>query len=420
MRTHCKLALVCVMMWCGLASSSGQTRMRAESGIINLTAWDYENDFVALEGYWKFYSKTLIRSVAEIDTFSTRGTDYLFPALWNDVRADGSGKGFGTYSLKIILPKGVDSLSLEIPQLYNAYKLSVDDKVIASVGTVGTTDQETKPHWVHRTATFATEGKDTVHLLLQISNFHHAKGGIKGHIYLGTPEKVKRHFIWEKTTNVLEAIVLCVLGVGFLVFYVRNKQLVNLMFALLCITWAVRAVFSNLYLIAGWFPEISWGLMVRIEYLTLYFAMIWAALFLYQLFRNIGSNLVLTYILVFLNLLFALFTIVASTAVFTKSVSLYLLVAAVTIVYAAVMVIRALFTDAAGAWFLMASILTGGIMFGYDIITYQTTSTYNFIFLNIGYIVMFILVAIGLLFHLNILKQKDNSNMLRYEDMFGK
>jgi hypothetical protein len=127
---------------------------------------------------------------------------------------------------------------------------------------------------------------------------------------------------------------------------------------------------------------------------------------------------VFTYILVILNLLFAVFTLFASPAVFTKSVSLYLMVAAVTIGYGAVMVIRALFFEHAGAWFLMASILIGVAIFGYDVITYQTTTSYNFIFLSIGYMIMFVLVALALLFHLDILKTRTNNNILTYDEMF--
>jgi hypothetical protein len=68
----------------------------------------------------------------------------------------------------------------------------------------------------------------------------------------------------------------------------------------------------------------------------------------------------------------------------------------------------------------MASILTGVIMFGYDIVAYQATLSYNFIFLNIGYVVMFVLTSIALLFHLDILKSRYDDHVLKYDDMFRK
>jgi hypothetical protein len=415
---HCKLALTCALT-CALFSSFAQTRMKAESGFIDAREWDYSNERIALAGYWKFYSKALVASAAEEESEDiNNGDDYLFPAVWNDVRTDGSGKGFGTYSLRIVLPEKVDALSLEIPQLYSSYTLYVDGEIVAQAGKVGATAEETTPYWVHQTATFSTVGKDTIHLLLQVANFHHAKGGISDHIYMATPELISAHYNSEKFTSTAEAILLCALGIGFLILYIKNPKPVTLSFALFCLTWSVRSVFSNIYLIVNWFPDIPWGLLVRTEYFTLYFGMIWSSLFLYFLFKNIGSNQVLTYILVFLNVMFGVFTLFASPAVFTKSVSLYLMVAAVTVIYGGAMVIRALFVEHAGAGFLMASILIGAILFGYDIITYQTTVSYNFIFLSIGYMVMFVLVALGLLFHLNIFKGKKNSNMLTYEDMF--
>ena len=417
MTIHCKVMLVCAMV-CVSISGYGQGRMKAESGVIDLRAWNFNDDRIALEGYWKFYSKTLVPTSAVADSLDIEGGgEQLVPALWNDLRPDGSGKGYGTYSLKIVLPEKIQSLAIEIPQLYNAYTLIADDSIIAEAGKVASTEKESSPYWAHRTATFSTHGKDTVHLLLQIANFHHAKGGIGDHLYLATPEKTEQHFSAERITNTIEVALLCLLGLAFLVLYSREPKAVTLTFALMCLTWALRSVFSNIYLATIWFPDLPWKLLVRVEYITLYFGMIWSNLFLYYLFKNIGSNQMLTYILVFLNILFTLFTLFASPAVFTKSVSLYLMVAALTIVYGAIMVVRALFIEYAGAWFLMASILVGVIMFGYDIITYQTTVSYNFIFLSIGYMVMFILVACGLLYHLNVIKGK-NSNMLTYEDMF--
>lgn len=417
MSIHCKMILVCAWV-CISISGYGQARMKAESGVIDLRSWNFNDDRIALEGYWKFFSRVLVSTSAQADSLDVdNGTDHPVPALWNDLREDGSGKGFGTYYLKIVLPENTQTLALEIPQLYNAYTLIADDSVIAEVGKVAATEKESVPFWMHRTATFNTHGKDTVRLLLQLANFHHAKGGMGDRIYLGTRTLTEAHISIERTTNTIEVALLFLLGLAFVGVYIYEPKAVTITFALMCLTWAVRSVYSNLYLATIWFPDLPWKLLVRVEYLTLYFGMIWSNLFLYYLFKNIGSNQMLTYILVFLNILFTVFTLIASPAVFTKSISLYLMVAGFTIVYGAIMVVRALFIEYAGAWFLMASLLVGAIMFGYDIITYQTTVSDNFLFLSVGYMIMFVLIACGLLYHLKLIKRKDD-NILTYEDMF--
>ena len=60
-----------------------------------------------------------------------------------------------------------------------------------------------------------------------------------------------------------------------MIFFIqRNNKLVVLYFALLCITWSIRSVFSNLYPVMLVLPDFSWEWLVKIEYLTLYFTVI--------------------------------------------------------------------------------------------------------------------------------------------------
>jgi hypothetical protein len=413
MKFHFKLVVVC----CLSIVSFGQAQNRAlvKSGVLDARQWNFDKERLPLSGYWTFYSKTLL---TETPANNDAGVEYLVPSLWNDNRTDGSGKGFGSYSLRILLPDSITQLSMEIPQLYSAYKLCINGKIVTEVGKVGTTKESSAPHWVYNVVNFSSDGEDTLDIVLQVSNYHHFKGGIKEQIHLGTVKKSTSHFTWIRISNIIESALLFLTGLTFVILFFLKDKKVSLYFGLFCITWAIRSVFSNLYLAVGWFPSLPWALVVRTEYIALYFGMIWSAVFLYYLFKNNGSNKMMTYILVTLNVMFVIFTLFASPAIFSKWISLYLAVAAMTVIYGAVMTIRALFFEHAGAWFLMASILTGVIMFGYDIIAYQTTLTYNYIFLNIGYIIMFLLIALGLLFNMNILKSKPSGNMLTYEEMF--
>jgi hypothetical protein len=106
---------------------------------------------------------------------------------------------------------------------------------------------------------------------------------------------------------------------------------------------------------------------------------------------------------------------------FSQWLSLYLAVAGVVILYGGYLIVRALLAEHIGSWFLMGSILTGVIIFGYDILAYNTAFNYNYIFLSTGYLVIFLLTALALLLHLGILKSKLQSrDVLTYEDFFQK
>jgi hypothetical protein len=284
---------------------------------------------------------------------------------------------------------------------------------------VSTEKESSVPQWIYQTASFESSS-DTLHIVLQIANFHHYKGGATNPIYLGTADEINSHFTWAIGSNVAEASILFLEGIFFLLFYRQKRKTVILYFALLCITWSVRSVFSNLYPVALAFPEFNWQVLVKIEYLTLYLMAIWAALFFHSLFTDI-SNEIFTFLPVTLNLFFVAFTIVTPTIFFSRWVSLYLGVELLVIFYGATMIIRSLIVDREGSGFLLASLSVGILIFGYDIAAYQTSFSHNAVILNIGHLLIFLFTTIGLLMHLGILGNKvRRKDRLSYSDLFQK
>ena len=290
--------------------------------------------------------------------------------------------------------------------------------MVASAGTVGIEKEKTIPQWVHKTVSF-TSTSDTVKIVLQLANFHHNKGGGgRNAIYLGTEDRIKSHFNWAIGSNIAEAIVLFLEGIVFLFVYRRMNKPVILYFSLLCMTWSIRSIFSNLYPLVLVFPNFNWEWQVKIEYITLYLTVIWAALFFTRLFKE-GSNALVSYLPVVLNVIFVIFTLLTPAIVFSRWISIYLGVAALVILYAVILIIRALITDREGSWFLMSTIWIGVLLFGYDIVAYQSSFSYNIVFLNIGYVLIFMLTTIALLFHLGIFKTKTREkDFLTYKDLY--
>jgi len=408
-----RLILFCLL---SLLASGGvaQPRIQAEAGVLDARHWDFQNHRLPLSGYWKATEKMLVEPNSLHDT---PFVNYYFPTLWNETRADGSGLGYATYFLNVLIPDSVRSWAIEVPQVYSSFRLWVDGKEIGSAGSI--TGKEVKPQWIVKTMRFES-AHDTLKLVLQIANFHHHKGGLKHPIYLGSPQRMFDHRTWSYASNAFESVVVLLLGLIFLGLAMTKKKRIILFFALLCMTWTVRSLFSNLYPITALMPDFNWYLLVRTEYLTLYFTMIWSVLFLQELFYKIASRK-MTLTIVVVNCLFVVFTLFAPPVMFTKWVSLYLGVAGVLVAYAAFLIVRAVFFEHAGAWFLLGSIMMGVITFGYDIISYQVAFPYSFLFLNLGYIVIFLLTAVALLYHLNVFKDKGGkSNELRYSDLFGR
>src|SRR5688572_25783326 len=165
---------------------------------------------------------------------------------------------------------------------------------------------------------------DSLSIVLQISNFYHSKGGAKEPIYLGKADMVQRHHSVSVNSSLAESIILTILGLSFFViYYVREeKKKITFYFSLFCINWAIRAIFSNTYAFTSFFPDFNWGVMIRIEYMTLFLMMIWAILFLARLFPNESSKTI-KYILVGVNCVFIAVTVISSPAFFTQWLNIY-------------------------------------------------------------------------------------------------
>ena len=406
-------SLAGIFICCSLLADAQTTRFQ-QVELLDARRWDFSKR-LPLSGNWSVIHNKLVPP-QEIENANL--TPAYFPAIWNDHRPDGRGIGYATYALEVLIPDSLGVLALEIPSLNTSYNIWVNGALVASAGTVGIEKEKTTPQWVHKTVSF-TSTSDTLKIVLQLANFHHHKGGGgRDPIYLGTEDQVKAHFNWAIGSNISGAIVLLLEGMVFLFVYYRRKKPVILYFSLLCMTWSIRSIFSNLYPLVLVYPGFNWEWQVKIEYITLYLTVIWAALFFRSLFKEKG-NLLVSYLPIVLNIIFVLFTLLTPAIVFSRWITIYLGVAALVILYGVILIFRALINDREGSWFLMSTIWIGVLLFGYDIVAYQTSLSYNIVFLNVGYVLMFILTTIALLFHLGIFKTKTKEkDFLTYKDLY--
>ena len=406
--------IVIFILLCSALSLFSQPSRSEDLELLDARQWDFSKR-LPLKCNWTFVENKLLSPEA---LESEKSHSYvLFPALWNDHRDDRKGLGFCTYALRVLIPDTLKTLAVEIPQLYSSYKLWVNGNLIVSAGTVGVDTETVVPQWIYQKVSFPNH-QDTLQIVLQIANFSHYKGGAKDPIYLGTPAIINRHFNWAIGSNVSGAIILLIEGAIFLFLYQQKKKPVVLYLSLLCITWSLRSVFSDLYPVVLIFPEINWELLVKVEYITLFLAAIWASLFFNHLFKDM-SNVIFTYLPITLNMFFIVFTLLTPALIFSQWLSLYLGVEVLVILYGASMIVRSLIMEREGSWFLIASVGVGILLFGYNIAAFQSSFSYNVVLLNIGYVVMFMLTAIALLLHLSVLKSKNvKKEYLRYEDLF--
>jgi len=382
----------CLSLLAFLGSITLYAQPVVHDGILDLRGWDFAaRGEVKLDGRWNFYWQEL-RTPSQLDP--NPGDRFKFPGLWNDSfsdRAELSGQGFSTYESRVVLDHDLEVVSFELPDFYSSYALWVNGKQVASNGEVGTGRSESEPQWLPRT--IVVTAADTMQLVLQVSNFHHRRGGSNDHIYIGLPDQLYRKREQAVITNILLFAGLLLIGSFFVTLFVFfRKEGAALYFAAICLTWAIRSVFTNLYLFINWFPSLDWELSVKIEYLTLYLTMVWSVLFVGRLFPR-DLNPILKYTLLIVNGIFILFTIATPAFTFTSLLTTYLVVAWLILGCISYAVIKAIVYERPGAWFTAISIVLGVAMFSYDMLTYQGIWDFSPMLFNVGYLLIFFLNA---------------------------
>jgi 7TM diverse intracellular signalling len=406
---------------CFAELAMGNTEPKAVIGEIDLREWSFtEQGSLQLSGQWAFHLNQLVDpSQIKNDDIPENLID--FPSIWNDISdSRNAGIGYATYQLRIILANHKDLLAIELPDTYCNYKLWINEKVIAQNGIVATNAEQSRPQWLPQTVTFQSIS-DTLDLVIHVSNYHHYKGGIREPIYLGLAETMQSRRHSYITFNAILCSGLLFMAFAFAItYFVKKKELALLYFSLLCLTWSIRSAFSYQYLFIRLFPDFLWEAALRIEYITLYFTMIWAILFLSKIFKE-DVNTIVKAVLIGGNSIFAFTTLFAPTVFFTQLLPLYLSFCGVLILYAMVVTFQAWVYGRKGAWLVIISILLGIIIFGLDLFAYQVFAPFGPMVFYIGYLIIFSLNGICLLYVSGfIFKSQKDENIMRYEDYFGK
>ena len=385
---------------------------------MDLRTFDFaENGHIPLNGEWELYMTSLIPA-KKFNAGQQIAVDYVsFPSTWDEnSKAMKPGKGFATYHLKLLLKP--QRFSLELPHMYSAYVLWINGEPIAKNGVVGMSDETSKPQWLPQTVDF-TATSDTLDLVIHVSNFTHAKGGIREPLLLGLPANLHFKRTIAVNSNIVLSCSLLLLALLFVFVYMFVKQEVaSLYFAALASTWAVRSLFSNLYIITAYYPDFPWELCIKIEYISLYFTMIWAVFFLSSLFPH-DENKLFRYLFIACNIIFILFTLFFDAWLYTQFLPVYLSFCLLLLLYGIYVLLHAVIYERQGVWLIVSSVMLAVIIFSYDLSAYQGISSFNPIIINLGYIGMFFLMATCLAFQFGFLKRSTNRDMLTYDDLYG-
>jgi signal transduction histidine kinase len=195
------------------------------------------------------------------------------PSYWTDY----SGKniktekfGYATYRLIVLLPKEVNKrLTFDVPVFDSSFDLWVNDTLLKSNGQPGKSEKETKPEYSPGFRRYTPES-DTLSIIINVSNYHHRRGGFWLPMRLGTFTEINKKNANKWAGDYATMSLLGGFALFFMVFFMLYpKDKIMAFFGMAVIGLALRPLFTSQFLIYD-FSQVSWQWTVKLEYICLY------------------------------------------------------------------------------------------------------------------------------------------------------
>jgi signal transduction histidine kinase len=201
--------------------------------------------------------------------------------------------GYGTY--RLLLKSDVRTpVTLIGHRFRNSSKLWVNGKTVAARGRIGTSFETSEPDKGLISHTFIpAEGVNEI--ILQVTNFHHERGGGGYQLMAGTEPQVQKWFINRIIVDAILMGSLALMGFYHIgLWLMKRRSYEKLMFAVFCLLIAGRSLVSDeSWLLDFVLPDFDWRLFEKLDYISGSIAPPFLCQFLYALFpREIDRTVV--------------------------------------------------------------------------------------------------------------------------------
>jgi signal transduction histidine kinase/CheY-like chemotaxis protein len=388
--------IILILAWTSLGNIT--LAQEATRGVVDLRKTDLYRSSTPLDGEWEFYWQQLL-TPAELDSISKKDY-YYFPKAWNKAHSESgkklSPKGFATYRLTVLLPPE-SSPSLYIKHFYSAYSLFCNGKLISKNGQVATKESEYTPGWIPATIPLDMH-EDTIVLDLQIANFDHKTGGARESILIADKSLIASNFNLTLGYDLLLAGSLIMTGLFFLgLFFFGTRERFVLFFSLFCLSFSYRIIAADDYALHILYPHINWFWSIKLEYLSLFFPMIFFGLYTHALFPE-DSRYGLLKGFALVSAIFSAIVILTPPTIFTHFVTIYLIMLLVGIMWTGYVYIMAFRHKRQGAQYALVSSGVVLLTFLYKFADYVGLVREYEIISFIGYVTFFFFQSLILFF----------------------
>ncbi|MBP7282270.1 MAG: SpoIIE family protein phosphatase [Leptospiraceae bacterium] len=314
----------------------------ATKGILDTSDWDFpKKGFIKLDGAWEFYWQNFytpedFKNFSEQIKTPPNLTFQNVPSVWNSYRLDNNdlpGDGFATYRLRIKIKDSNQMYAIKVQDISTSYQIWIDGILFFKAGKIGKSKEEMEPSYKPKVIEFKPE-KEFVEIIFQISNFHHAKGGLWNFIEFGLAETIEDS---RESQTGFEFFMFGSLSImsfyHFGLYILRRKDRSTFYFGMICLTISLRILLTGERFIFNLLDDsIFWSSLVKLEFMTVYLTAPFFVLFLESMYPE-DSVKIISKITLGLGILFSFATLFIDTTISTGLVKYFQLLLLFLIFY---------------------------------------------------------------------------------------
>jgi sensor histidine kinase YesM len=230
-----------------------------------------KEDVYLLSGEWEFYWNQFLYD-KDFERNPIPDAIVSIPSVWNSYKDEGiktKGYGYATYRLHVVNAKVGDEIGIRISPLSTAYRLYIDNKLMAQSGSIGKNKKEAKAAYQLNVFSF-TPNSSEFDIIIQISNFTYARGGLWYAPQVSSTNQIYQLHNMTLYRDILLIGCFVVMLIHSIVIYLlRRKEKSYLIFAIMCLTIIARISVYSSYSIGEVFRMQNLNLLVRMEYISL-------------------------------------------------------------------------------------------------------------------------------------------------------
>ncbi len=319
------LIIISIIFIAFLKKNDYKKNFSIKEGFLDISGYSFNNyDIISLDGEWEFTPglKTFIQHEKK-DKEITR---VKFPSLLKNcpvpISSSTSKKSLqsGTFRITIKMPSEKKPMALYVPIIYSSAKIIINNKIVYTAGKTGEEKEVSFPLFKPGIV-YLSEIENQLQLVLHISNHYYAKGGITDNIYLGTSEAISTYQrSIDHEAYLFIGILFFIAIYHILLFLLRSRNYSALFFGLTCLFMTLRLLSTESILLLYHIQDLPWDILIKIQYISYYFAAIFVFLFFCSLFPEEFNRKMVTAVTIVI-LLYIAITLFSPAIFFSRFIS---------------------------------------------------------------------------------------------------